>query len=121
MTARLARQALVSLECEVSPATSIALALFLAHKALPDLILSENMMTDGNGLDFLREVKSDWELKSIPFVLMDESHDNILKEAGLSAGADRIIIRPGLAAEFLQIVKPFLRKRKQWRPEESPE
>jgi CheY-like chemotaxis protein len=120
--ANLARSALAPLECEVSPVTSIALGLYLAHKNLPDLIVANNEMADGNGLDLLRELKADTELKDIPFVFIcsGKNTDAILSK-GVAAGADKVIARPESPSEFIEQVLPFLRERKQCRPEESPE
>ncbi len=117
----LARSVLSPLDCEVSPATSISLGLFLAHKTLPDLILSSHEMVDGNGLDLLREVKADEELRNIPFVFVGAGQDADLQQAGLALGADKFISRPVSSEQFLQAVRPYLRERKQSRPEESPE
>jgi CheY-like chemotaxis protein len=120
-TTDLARSVLGPLDCEVSPATSISLGLFLAHKSLPDLILSSHEMVDGNGLDLLREVKADEELRNIPFVFVCPSKDSSLQQAGLALGADRFITRPVSTHQFLQAISPYLKERKQSRPEESPE
>lgn len=119
--ANLARKTLVPLECEVAPATSISLGLYLAHKTLPDLIVADTAMVDGTGLDLLREVKADKELSEIPFVLMCEAADRQLKEAVLSLGADQVIDRPQSEEHFLAAVKPYLHERRHERPEESPE
>lgn len=117
----LARSVLSPLDCEVSPVTSISLGLFLAHKTLPDLILSSHEMVDGNGLDLLREVKADEELRNIPFIFVGAGQDADMQRTGLALGADMFISRPVSSEQFLQAVRPYLRERKQSRPEESPE
>jgi CheY-like chemotaxis protein len=51
-------------------ATSIALALFLARKNQPHLIICEPQLVDGKGLDLLEELSNEEELAQIPFAFL---------------------------------------------------
>ncbi len=119
-TVGLARQALVDLDCDVSPATSISLALFLAHKNPPDLIVSGLEMTDGGGLELLAEVKADRELQEIPFIFLAAGGGPVEGRA-LAAGAEQFLTLPVRPDVLLGRLKPFLRERRVSRPPQSPE
>jgi response regulator RpfG family c-di-GMP phosphodiesterase len=51
-------------------ATSMALATFLARKNQPDLIISQERLTDSDGLGLFYELKNEDELTKIPFALL---------------------------------------------------
>jgi two-component system cell cycle response regulator len=80
---------------EVVVAHSVAEALDLARRRRPDLILSDVHMPSQSGYDFLRIVKEDETLKTIPFVFISSTvWGNKERDAGLDLGADRFILRP---------------------------
>jgi DNA-binding response OmpR family regulator len=63
-------------------ANSMALALFLARKNQPDLIICEEQLIDGNGLSFFYETRNDSDLATIPFAFLladEEKQSDILK------------------------------------------
>jgi two-component system cell cycle response regulator len=80
---------------QILAAQNIQDGLNLARTARPDLILSDLHMPGGNGFDFIRQVKADRELSSIPFLFISSTvwrdKDRI---DGLSLGAEKFIIRP---------------------------
>jgi len=51
-------------------ATSVALALFLARKNQPHLIICEFKLVDGQALDLLDELNNEEELAQIPFAFL---------------------------------------------------
>ncbi len=53
-------------------ASSMALAIFLARKNQPDLIISQEILVDSNGINFFHELKNEEELSKIPFVLIKD-------------------------------------------------
>jgi DNA-binding response OmpR family regulator len=56
-------------------ATSIALALFLARKNQPHLIICESNLVDGSGVDLLYELNNEDVLLEIPFAfLLQDEH-----------------------------------------------
>jgi CheY-like chemotaxis protein len=62
-------------DVDVILATSIGLALFLARKNQPKLILSESQLTDSDALNFFYELKSEEELAKIPFAVISYSEN----------------------------------------------
>lgn len=70
-------------------------ALALARRIPPDLIISDIGMCDGSGFDFIKIVKTDTRLRSVPFIFMTSTHcDEHSRQQGLALGAARFFFRP---------------------------
>lgn len=99
----------------VRTASSIPEALALAHQAPPDLIISDVGLTNTHGFDFIRQIKRDPRLKTIPFIFMTTTHWNEgIREEGIALGADRFLFRPmdaqTLLAEIQACLSPASRR-----------
>jgi len=80
---------------QVAIANSMSEALRLARHDPPDLILSDIVMADGSGYEFIRAVKSDVRLRSIPFVFNTASMSvDSAQEKCLALGAVKVLFRP---------------------------
>ncbi len=76
-------------------------ALELASANIPDLIISDALMPDMDGFEFLRAIKSDDKLKDIPFIFYSATYIGDKEEAlALSLGADAFIAKPKEPDEF---------------------
>jgi DNA-binding response OmpR family regulator len=84
------KQAFDHCDCQIIVAPSMSLALFLAQKNLPDLIVSEVNLLDGKGFRLLTEVQSSPELTLIPFVFYIDKDE--MKELERERGAHSPII-----------------------------
>ncbi len=76
-----------------------------------DLILSDLHMPDTSGFELLRQVKTDPNLRAIPFVLFtastsDEGDES--REHALRLGAERYVTRPIEPASLLEVVDSLL-------------
>jgi two-component system chemotaxis response regulator CheY len=69
-------------------------ALGILQNEKPDLILLDWHMPEMNGLEFLKKLKSDNELKSIPVILLtvEDETENVSK--AIESGAEGYILKP---------------------------
>ena len=67
----------------------------MAKKSAPDLIISDALMPVMDGFQFLREVKQDPALRSIPFIFYSSSYTEYQDvRLAMSLGADAYVIKP---------------------------
>lgn len=92
---------------------NVALELALEH--VPDIIISDVMMPDMNGLEFCDRVKTDPKLAHIPFVMLTAKVlDEHIKE-GYSVLADDYILKPFSTAILKAKIQSIIRNRAQLR------
>ncbi|MFT4153193.1 two-component regulator propeller domain-containing protein [Parafilimonas sp.] len=65
----------------------------IAHKQLPDLIISDIMMKGLSGIDLCKTLKEDETVSHIPIILLTASSDELQLE-GMQSGADDYIKKP---------------------------
>ena len=94
---------------EIIAAQNIREGLHLARETKPDLILSDVHMPGGDGFAFIREVKADPKISSIPFIFISSTvwrdKDQI---DGLTLGAQKFILRPIEPRDLLREVEACL-------------
>jgi CheY-like chemotaxis protein len=89
-------------------AVCVTEALEILRQYLPDLILTDVMMPDIDGLSFLRTIRSSPALAHIPvIVLTARSSPTDLSDAAM-AGATTLLTKPFSAAELRQAIAPFM-------------
>jgi signal transduction histidine kinase/ligand-binding sensor domain-containing protein/DNA-binding response OmpR family regulator len=66
----------------------------IAKEQLPDLILSDIVMKDGDGLDLCQTLKQDSSLSHIPIILLTGSSSDELQLKAMNTGADDYIKKP---------------------------
>jgi CheY-like chemotaxis protein len=66
----------------------------LAHGRRVDLIVSEVLLPDADGMDICRQLREDWNTRFIPVVLLTAFSDPEYRVRGLLAGADDYITKP---------------------------
>jgi two-component system cell cycle response regulator len=80
-----------------------------ARRVAPDLIMSDVCMADGSGYDFIRAVKTDPQLHSIPFIFVTSTAVNEKDRAkGLALGATKYLFRPIEPQTLLDEIKACL-------------
>ena len=91
----------VSLEAQgwqVFEAGTVKQGLVEAGTRRPDLVIADLGLPDGDGVDFIREVRT-WS--SVPIIVLSARTDERDKVAALDAGADDFITKPFGVAELL--------------------
>jgi CheY-like chemotaxis protein len=71
----------------------------------PDIILSDVIMPGLNGYEFCQKVKSDPELKEIPFLFLKGTFESFDEEKANQCGADGFIVKPFESQELINRVK----------------
>jgi signal transduction histidine kinase len=94
------------MEVELAKNGQQALAQALADP--PDLILSDMMMPELDGVGLLRALRSEPQTRAIPFVLLSARAGDEAVVSGLETGADDYLVKPFSARELLTRVKTHL-------------
>jgi len=88
-----------------------AQALKMAGKTMPDLILSDVMMPEMDGIEFCRQLKTNEATSHIPVILLT-AHPSVDTELeGLETGADYYITKPFAAKMLLARINNLLIQR----------
>ena len=77
------------------------------RKAIPDAVVLDIMLPDGNGLDFLYEVR---KTSAVPVLLLTALNTSADVIKGLEAGGDDYLPKPYDVGVFLTRVKAMLRR-----------
>jgi DNA-binding response OmpR family regulator len=83
-------------------------ALPTAKSTVPALVLLDIMMSEINGIDLCKFLKTDTELQGIPVVMVSALSDEGSKKDSLNAGAIDFITKPIQVREFAQKIKAIL-------------
>src|SRR5271170_6630256 len=81
----------------------------IARHHLPDLILSDVLMPEGDGATLLRDIRSDPELKSTQVVLMTGSPDMVTPHKDMEEWPDAFLLKPIDLQTLLSCVQARLR------------
>ena len=82
----------------------------MAIKTLPDLIISDILMPELNGLEMFEKLKKHKKTKSIPLIFLSAKGDNKDIRSGMNAGAEDYLIKPINADELVEVVHRKLEK-----------
>ncbi|HOU34364.1 MAG TPA: response regulator [Bacteroidales bacterium] len=69
-------------------------ALEMIHRFLPDLIVSDVMMPEMDGIELCKVVRQDFDISHLPIILLTARTDIEDRISGLEAGADSYIPKP---------------------------
>ena len=104
------RLALASEGHDVTEAATIARGLIDAGLHRPDLVVLDLGLPDGDGVDFIRQLRS-WS--SSPVLVLSARSAEHDKVRALDAGADDYLVKPFGSAELLARTRAHLRRRLQ--------
>ncbi|GAB2806443.1 hybrid sensor histidine kinase/response regulator transcription factor [Ferruginibacter profundus] len=85
-------------------------ALKIAKDVQPDIIISDVVMADMNGIDFCKAIKESPTLSHIPFILITGSFSPESKLKGIENGADDYITKPFEKDMLVARVQSLIRK-----------
>jgi DNA-binding response OmpR family regulator len=83
-------------------------AVAAARDRRPDLVLSDVMMPNMDGLDLLRELRADAALSTVPVILLSARAGEESRIEGLQEGADDYLVKPFSARELMARVPAHL-------------
>lgn len=84
-------------------------ALEIARHTSLDLIISDILLPKMDGFQFCRELKSDPDLKKIPFIFYTAAYtEKKDQDFAESLGADRFVVKPVDPADFITIIRGVL-------------
>ena len=105
---RYVRLALEGEGLEVHEADTLHRALVDAGARQPDLVVLDLGLPDGDGVDFIRDVRTG---SDVPIIVLSARTAEAEKVAALDAGADDFLTKPFGSAELLARVRAQLRRR----------
>ena len=109
---QLLRVRLGNLDVEIEHATNVQEGLAKAFAQLPDLILLDVVMPDGNGFDVCRKLKSHSETAEIPVIFLTGASTVDETVQGFDVGAVDYIPKPFDSAELKARVRSALRTKR---------
>ncbi len=86
-----------------------------AMETIPDLIISDIMMDEMDGLEVCQHLKSDQKTDHIPIVLLTARADQETKLTGLKHGADAYLLKPFESEELKAIAQNLVVQRQKLR------
>ncbi len=104
---RFVRAALEGEGCRVHEADTLRRGLLEAGARKPDLIILDLGLPDGDGVDFIRDLRA-WS--SLPVLVLSARVEEYDKVEALDAGADDYLIKPFGVAELLARVRAVCRR-----------
>lgn len=104
---RLNRAILTDCGYEVLEAANLAAGRECLSKETPDLLILDGVLPDGSGFDFCRELRRS---STIPILFYSGLHTSKDIVAGLSAGGDDYMVKPGDLEVLTARVKALLRR-----------
>ena len=100
---------------EVSYATDGRQGLEIARQQMPDLIVTDIMMPDVDGLELCRQIRADELTNHIPIVIITARATEDDRLTGIGAGADAYLYKPFRSDELLLRVEKLLEQRRRLR------
>lgn len=113
---RFVRTSLKNEGFHVFEASTLSAGLVEAGTRRPDLVVLDLGLPDGDGVDFIRDVRS-WS--AIPIIVLSARTEETDKVRALDAGADDYLTKPFGVAELLARTRAALRRSRRTDSEES--
>lgn len=111
-TAKVLRNAISASGHNVIWVSTLKQAREVLRKNKPDVITLDIVLPDGNGLELLKEVRSNPETRSIPVIIVSVKDE---VQLGFELGADAYFIKPVDMQKVVQTVNNFIKRSKMKR------
>jgi DNA-binding response OmpR family regulator len=85
-------------------------ALGRVRSVMPDLILLDVMLPDGDGFELCRQIRADEKLSRVPILFLTARGEEVDRVLGLEIGGDDYITKPFSPRELVARVKAHLRR-----------
>ncbi len=85
----------------------------LVNKFKPDLVISDVMMPQTDGIEFCWMVRENSEIPMVPFIFLTSLNDQDMEIRGFRAGADEYLIKPVDRTVLLEKVETLLKRAKR--------
>ena len=85
----------------------------MAEKYMPDIIISDVMMPNMDGIEFCKKIKTDIKTSHIPVILLTAKTELLSKYEGIKIGADDYISKPFEMEYLLLRINNLLKSREQ--------
>ena len=95
---------------EVAVVDSLAKARNAVGRAMPELVVLDRNLPDGDGLEFCKELRSDEKSRTMPVLILTAQKAVQEKVAGLRGGADDYLTKPFNTEELVARVEALLRR-----------
>lgn len=105
--------AILNNEYRIDYAENGKIGLGMALNSIPDIILSDVMMPEMDGISLLEKVKNDIRTSHIPVVLLTAKADGTSRLSGLELGADAYLAKPFDEKELHIILKNLVEIRRK--------
>ncbi len=105
-------QSILEGQYEVLTAKNGKEALKILKKEMPDLIISDIMMPEMNGLEFVNSLRSKKQYQHLPVIFLSAKNDEQDVKTGLSTGADVYLSKPIRSSMLLAQIVAILRREK---------
>ena len=106
-------------QCRVLTATNGREGLTKAQTEIPDLIVSDWLMPDMDGVQLCEALKNDERTSHVPLILLTSRSSNESKVEGLGAGADDYVTKPFNLDVLLSRVRNLIQSRRMLRAKYS--
>ena len=98
----------------VESAENGMLALEIAKRTHPDLIISDILMPEMDGYALCRAIKSDEQLRTIPFIFYTATYTDPEDEKfAMKLGASKFIVKPMEMSDFIKEIEKVLTEHKE--------
>ena len=98
-------------EYDVVTATSGAEALAALASGAPELVVTDVMMPEMDGIELIRRIRADERHAALPIILLTAKDTDDDRKAGVAAGGDAYLTKPFSPLELIDAIEALLEKR----------